>query len=423
MRRNESWLTPTAGSSYPRGGHFGQSRSIFSKVLKIAIALVVVLVVLGVVQLVRPVPSPTIKSTLTSAVVPGVKPSLPWPSQGGGEVEISNVGTVGSFNPNAQYPLGSVAKMITALVVIKDHPLSLGASGPYITVTASDVNTYNTMRSQNDAVIPVTLGEKLSEFQLLEALLIPSANNIADVLANWDAGSTSAFVAKMNSYVKSLGMHHMVLNGPAGINPRTVGSAHDEILAAQALLRNSVLSEIVAMPQATLPLVGVTYNIDYNIGHNGFIGIETGTMGNGGNFVFAASGPSGIKGNIVGVVLGQNGAQPLIAALNEGTKLVDSTRKVPTKITALQAGQEVATITSAGNSPVSVESSQSVSFTGWPGIKVSYKAKFSKLPGKISKGTKVGTLIVSVGSQSKTVPLVAAQAVKGASLSWRLSRL
>lgn len=423
MRRNEPWLSPTSGSPYPRGSHFGRPRSVFPRVLKITVALVVVLVVLGVIQLVRPVPSAAVRSTLTSSIVPGAKPSLPWPSQGGGEVDINNVGAIGSFNPNSEYPLGSVAKMITALVVIKDHPLSLGASGPYITVTSSDVNTYNTMRSQNDAVIPVTLGEKLSEFQLLEALLIPSANNIAVVLANWDAGSTSAFVAKMNAYVKSLGMHHIVLNGPAGINPHTVGSAHDEILAAQALLHNSVLSEIVAMPQATLPGVGVTYNIDYNIGHNGFIGIETGTMGTAGNFVFAASGPSTLKGNIVGVVLGDQGAQPLIAALNEGTKLVDSARKVPTKITALQAGQVVAMISSPGNSPMSVESSQGVSFIGWPGIKVSYKAKFSKLPGKISKGTKVGTLLVSVGSQTKTVPLVTAQAVKGPSLSWRLLRL
>ena len=424
MRRNESWLAPLPNTSYSRGSHFRKSSSSiarFSRITPVLLTLVVALA--AVVQVLRPLPLPQARATLASASVPGTKPVLPWPSQGGGELEVQNVGTMSSIKPNTELPLGSVAKIITALVVAKDHPLSLGNTGPTITVSSSDVTLYQTMLSQQDSVIPVALGEKLNEYQLLEALLIPSANNIAYMAANWDAGSVAAFVAKMNALAKSLGMHSMVFTGPSGLNPHTVGSAHDLIIAAQALLKNSVLSEIVAKPQADLPIVGVTYNIDYNVGHNGFVGIETGSMANGGNLVFAAAGPTGSKDLIVGAVLGQPGTQPLIAALSEGNSLVDAARKIPVTVRVLSAGQTVALISAPGISPVPVRATQSVSLIAWPGLRVTYSTKFSKLGHSVDKGTKVGTMRVSIGDQAQTVPLVATKAVRGPSWAWRLTRI
>lgn len=424
MRRNESWLTPLPNSSYSRGSHFRKSNSPiagFSKIIPVLLILLVALT--AVVQVLRQVPFPQARATLTNALIPGAKPVLPWPSQGGGQLEIQNVGTMSSIKPNTELPLGSVAKIITALVIVKDHPLSLGGTGPTITVSPSDVTLYQTMLSQQDSVIPVASGEKLNEYQLLEALLIPSANNIAYMLASWDAGSVAAFVAKMDALAKSLGMHSMVFNGPSGLNPHTVGSAHDQVISAQALLKNPLLSEIVAKPQVSLPIVGVAYNIDYNVGHNGFVGIETGSMANGGNLVFAAAGPSGSKDLIIGAVLGQPGAQPLIAALSEGSKLVDAARKIPVTLRVLSAGQTVALISAPGISPVPVRAAQSVSLLAWPGLSVAYSTKFSKLGHTVGKDAKVGTMRVSIGNQAQTVSLVATKAIHSPSLTWRLTRI
>ena len=44
----------------------------------------------------------------------------------------------------------------------------------------------------------MTAGEKLTERDALEALLLPSANNVAHMLAVWDAGGEDAFITKMN---------------------------------------------------------------------------------------------------------------------------------------------------------------------------------------------------------------------------------
>ncbi len=422
MRGNDSWLSSPSGSSYSRGSHYRDRGASFAGLSRLIVVIVVLLVVISFIQLLRPVPLPRAAGTLGNAVIPGTPPSLPWPAQGGGEVQIQNIGVIGGFNANAQIPLASVAKIVTALVIMKDHPLKLGSTGPTVTMTASDVANYQTMVQQQDSVMGIVSGENLTEYQLLEALLIPSADNIAVKLATWDAGSISAFVAKMNTMAKSLGMTQTIFKDPSGLDSGTVGSAHDQILAGLALLKNPVLAKIVAMPQVTLPVVGVAYNVNYNVGHDGFVGIKTGSMGSGGNLVFAATG-AGSSDLIVGAILGQTGVQPLIAALSESTKLVDAARKVPGDFSVLKQGQEVGVISAPGSKAIPVVAAHAVSFLGWPGLHVIYSVKFSKLGSKISQGAKVGTLTVSVGNQSKTVSLVTTSAVQSPSLAWRLRRL
>jgi D-alanyl-D-alanine carboxypeptidase len=64
---------------------------------------------------------------------------------------------------------------------------------------AADAAVYASDQRPGQSVVRVLPGEKLTERQALEALLIPSGNNIAAMLASWDAGTDGAFVAKMNA--------------------------------------------------------------------------------------------------------------------------------------------------------------------------------------------------------------------------------
>src|SRR5690242_21964551 len=79
---------------------------------------------------------------------------------------------------------------MTAYLVLHDHPLASGQDGPTITLTETDVADTERRRGQDESVVSVVAGERLTERQALQALLLPSANNIAAVLARWDAGST-----------------------------------------------------------------------------------------------------------------------------------------------------------------------------------------------------------------------------------------
>ena len=95
----------------------------------------------------------------------------------------------------------------------------------------------------------VAAGERLTERRALQALLLPSANNIAAVLARWDAGPADRFVARMNSTARSLGMTHTRYTDPSGYDDATVSTAADAMVDRIAGHR--------AMPrlqQRTLPL-------------------------------------------------------------------------------------------------------------------------------------------------------------------------
>jgi D-alanyl-D-alanine carboxypeptidase (penicillin-binding protein 5/6) len=73
-----------------------------------------------------------------------------------------------------------MAKIITALVLLQASPLALNEEGKSFTITAEDVAIYNDYVKKSGSVLPVKVGDVMTEKQALQALLIGSANNIAD---------------------------------------------------------------------------------------------------------------------------------------------------------------------------------------------------------------------------------------------------
>ena len=137
--------------------------------------------------------------------------------------------------------------------------------------------------------MPIAAGEQLTERQALQALLLPSANNIAAVLARWDAGSTERFVARMNATARSLGMTHTRYTDPSGYDAATVSTAVDQVRIVDRAMRLPVFASIVATPSATLPVAGTVHNTNALLGHDGFVGVKTGSDdAAGGCFAFRA---------------------------------------------------------------------------------------------------------------------------------------
>jgi serine-type D-Ala-D-Ala carboxypeptidase (penicillin-binding protein 5/6) len=213
-------------------------------------------------------------------------------------------------------PIASVAKVMTAYVVLRDHPLRPGEDGPTITLTDADVADTDRQRRKGESVVSIAAGEQLTERQALQALLLPSANNIAAVLARWDAGSTGRFVARMNATARLLGMTHTRYTDPSGYDNATVSTAADQVRLVDRAMRLPVFASIVATPSATLPVAGTVHNTNRLLGHNGFVGVKTGsTAAAGGCFAFRAiRWINGKRTTITGVVLGQPGLAAAFAA-------------------------------------------------------------------------------------------------------------
>src|SRR5262249_13412703 len=112
-------------------------------------------------------------------------PSTVWPAYGQAAVQVGQSQVRAGPNQDVA-AIASVAKVMTAYLVLRDHPLRPGQDGPTITLTDDDVADTDRRRRQEESVVSIAAGEHLTERQALQALLLPSANNIAAVLARWD---------------------------------------------------------------------------------------------------------------------------------------------------------------------------------------------------------------------------------------------
>jgi D-alanyl-D-alanine carboxypeptidase (penicillin-binding protein 5/6) len=274
-------------------------------------------------------------STATSSidVLPGehrgalaeAVPSTVWPAHG--QAAFVRTGQSGvQAGPN-QHPaaIASVAKVMTAYLVLREHPLRLGQDGPTITLTDADVADTDRRRRQRESVVSIAAGEQLTELQAVQALLLPSANNIAAVLARWDAGSADRFVARMNAASRSLGMRHTRYTDPSGYDDATVSTAADQVRIVDRAMRLPVFASIVGTPSATLPVAGTVHNTNTLLGHDGFVGVKTGSdEAAGGCFAFrAVRWIGGKRTTITGVVLGQPGDDQIAAGLAAAAAMVD----------------------------------------------------------------------------------------------------
>jgi serine-type D-Ala-D-Ala carboxypeptidase (penicillin-binding protein 5/6) len=258
-------------------------------------------------------------------------PRTVWPAHGQAAVVLTGQSQVHAGPNQHAAAIASVAKVMTAYLVLRDDPLRPGQDSPTITLTDADVADTERRRGQQESVVSIAAGEQLTELQALQALLLPSANNIAAVLARWDAGSVDRFVARMNAAARSLGMTHTRYTDPSGYDDATVSTAADQVRLVDRAMRVPVFASIVATPSATLPVAGTVHNTNTLLGYNGFVGVKTGnTNAAGGCFAFRAiRWIDGKRTTITGVVLGQPGLAAAFAAADGMVDRISGQRAAP----------------------------------------------------------------------------------------------
>ncbi len=405
-------------------------RKLWSRVL-IAGAVIVVAAVAWVgVQLLRPVPPMTLAASVTTMrVLPGVAPRPVWPAGAEAAVGLPGTGLLGTHGGSQPVPIASLAKIMTAYVVLSGHPLPAGGSGPAITVTAADASAYASDQQQGQSVVRVTPGEKLTERQALEAMLIPSGNNIAWMLARWDAGSEGAFVVKMNARARSLGLRQTRYADASGADPATVSTAADQFRLTLRALQIPAFGQIVAMPQVMLPVAGVAYNVNAALGHGGITGVKTGSSSQaGGCLAFAATRTvAGSQITIAGVVLGVQAtpAQPseLGGVISASENLLASIGGDLEHVQVIEPGAVLGRVSSAWTAGPAAVAATGIAVTAWPGTPVTANVTPRPLGQAISQGQPVAQAAVTIGSQVRHITLDASQAAPAPSVRWRLTRV
>lgn len=203
---------------------------------------------------------------------------------------MPGIGTLGQVGDNRPVPAGVLSGVLTAYMVLRDHPPSTGAdSGSTIAVTAQTLAAYQAGSMTGEPEVPVSSGESLTELQALEGLLVDSGNDMGTLLADWDAGSTSAFVAKMDRAAASLGLRHTHITEPSGADDAVTSTPSDLVALAEAAMEISVFRQIVSLGEVTLPGAGLQYNPNFALGEGGVVGVEAGSdAATNGCYLFAA---------------------------------------------------------------------------------------------------------------------------------------
>ncbi len=254
--------------------------------------------------------------------------SLPWPQDGQSALWAQGVGNLGTCGGQTPVPIASVAKVMTAYVILRDHPLTDGQNGPDITV---DQQAETESYSRDESSAPVRAGQRLSERTLLELMLVPSANNVARLLARWDAGDQTAFVDRMNNAAAELDMKNTTYTDPSGLDATTRSTAADQLLLAESALTDPTLLALTGEPTTQVPNDPTLLpNTDSLLGSDGVIGGKTGSSTPaGGALMWAAHRTlNGEDHLVLGVVLHQaSGTSPeqgLYEALIVSRRLIEA---------------------------------------------------------------------------------------------------
>ncbi len=256
------------------------------------------------------------------------QPALTFPEYGASAIgAVGYPGVLASGGSAEALPIASISKVITALVVLDAHPLAVGESGPDITFTSDDVRLYNAQLAQNGSVAAVYAGQVMSQRVAMNVMLIASANNYAESMAQWAYGSQEAFVTAASAWIAGAGLTNTAIVEPTGVSPSNVSTSADLVELARLALANPVVAEIVATDTIDVPELGQFENTNALLGIGGVDGIKTGTLDEAGScLLFSqdfAVGETTIT--LVGVVLGgpdhdtiDAAIQSLLAQANAG---------------------------------------------------------------------------------------------------------
>lgn len=374
--------------------------------------VLLLLIVFAIAQAVRPLPTPTLAlSADPTYTFGGGKLEMPWPGEGQGAVEVEGVGSLGTYGNQKPAPVASVAKIMTAYVILQDHPITGKQKGGLIEV---DKKAGDEANRPDESTAPIQEGQKYTQRQMLQLLMIPSGNNVARLLARWDAKTEEAFVERMNAAAKDLGMTDSTYTDPSGLEPTTRSTPADQLKLAKAVMQNDVFREIVNMPQADIPGIGKTiYNNNVILLEPGVSGIKTGSSTPaGGNLVWAADTViDGKSRRIVGAVMGAQLDGTLDAklqrAIQNSLKLIKAAQKGVVSAPVVRKGDVVGYVDNGLGGRTPVVSTKDLKAIGWGGLTVSLKigAGDKPIPHSAKAGTVVGEVTVGTGTGKVSAPV------------------
>ncbi len=346
--------------------------------------------------------------TIGQMAIEPEKVNVEWPKDVQSAVGAVGYGVLASNGKQDPLPIASVAKVMVALAVLKQKPLKIGDQGEAITINQDDVDYYNRVLLNDGSNTAVVVGEEITQYQALQALLLPSSNNMAYTLAKWAFGSEEKYLIFANNLAKSLGMKNTNFDDASGFSSKTTSTAEDLTRLAVNAMDVPIIAEIAIQKEAVIPVAGRIFNVNRLLGRENIVGIKTGNTDQaGGCFMAASKKKIGDQEVIaVSVVLGST---HLGEALSDSLPLINSVLDGFKSKTAIKKGQKVANYNIPWGGVSEIVADSDVNVVYWPERPYEINTNIDKVISRSSKlpsGTSVGNVLVRSGrsySESKAV--------------------
>ncbi|MEO5533566.1 MAG: D-alanyl-D-alanine carboxypeptidase [Pseudolysinimonas sp.] len=383
------------------------------------LALVLAILVYLPLTLLAPLKAAALTITTPDEPVPAV-PALAWPGYGASAIgAVGFPGVLAQSGETTALPIASITKVITALVVLQAHPLAVGEDGPTVTMTSADAALYGSYLAQNGTVAPVRAGLQLTELQLLELMLVKSANNYAMSTAMWAFGSQDAYLDATHTWLTAHGLTGITVLEPTGINPANVGETDDLVELGRIALTDPVIASIVNTTSVDIPQVGVLPNTNELLGQDGVDGIKTGTLDPfGANLLFSADYLiGGTTVTVIGVVLGGPNHDVLD---HDILALLATVSSNFTEVEVAAAAEPFATYQADWGASTQAVAAGRTTLVTWAGTAVTADVEVSDLRTGHA-GALVGAVTFTSGTQTVTVELDLGTDLDDPGPLWRLT--
>ena len=318
------------------------------------------------------------------------------------------------YESNAHDPLApaSVTKVMTMLLIME--AIDSGKISWDDTVTTSEAAA-----AKGGSQVYLKVGESMSVKDMLKSIAVSSANDCACAMAEFIAGSESAFVERMNSRAAELGMNDTHFVNCTGLddsedaeNHRT--SAHDiAVMSRQLLLHHPDIKKFTtiwmdSVRDGTFGLSNTNKLIRF---YDGATGLKTGFTAGAGYCLSASAARDGME--LIAVVMGAENSQVRFHACK--TMLDHGFANYALIAPDLcDAGQVPVTLGKAASVQPRMAESASLLIDKAQKNTVTTDIQLEEvLPAPVSQGQRIGTMQVRSGDRIlKEIPLVAAEGVE-----------
>lgn len=231
--------------------------------------------------------------------------TVAWPEAGSAAVAVRGIASVPASTADAA-PMASITKLVTVLMALDEAPFALGEDGATFSFTRADRAAYWDYLANDESALDVPVGGTLTEYQMMQGILIGSAGNYADRLASTYWPTDAVFARAAAKWLSDHGLPGITVVDPTGIDEENTATPAGLIALAAKALANPVVAEIVRTPSVTLPGAGDVVNTNDLLADPSVVGLKTGSLLGAYNLLAAKTATVGEESvRVTAAVLGQ----------------------------------------------------------------------------------------------------------------------